>query len=285
LLVSEGFEELVYHYQLNARRANRSQSFGTLLGSVNREGLVAKPILRDFVAVYYDPNSPPARDFDSDFLDLKDMRRVRDVTGRELIPLGIYGIGQARTRVNAIDFTSEDKLRNRKIFRFLADLGGDAGAIFVPFPFSILVKAGKQGIGFVLNKGGRSSLEDMLKTEAELAALIDSGLAAVDPTFLDTVRNQLDHQNTNIFRAREMESRAHQQVNVTKMHEYLERTPEDLCQEVREKREKDFRGQYLSLGENITRVLHSILAGISKEVETELVQKRTQIIRERQASW
>lgn len=283
LLVSEGFEELVYHYQLNARRANRSQAFGTLLGSVNREGLVAKPILRDFVAVYYDPNSPPARELDSDFLDLKDLRRVRDVSGRELIPLGIYGIGQARNRINAIDLTGDEKLRNRKIFRFLADLGSDLGAVFIPFPFNILVKAGKEGIGFVLKKGGGSSLEDLLKTEAELAALIDSGLAAIDPAFLATVRSQLDQQNTNIFRARELESRANQQVNSAKMHEYLEQIPEDLCQEVREKREKDFRKQYLSLGENITRVLHSILAGISKEVETELVQKRTQIIRERQA--
>ncbi|MCB0385625.1 MAG: hypothetical protein KDD43_09545, partial [Bdellovibrionales bacterium] len=161
LLISEGFEELVYHYQLNARRANRSQAFGTLLGAVNREGLVAKPILRDFVVVYFDPNAPQARELDDLFLDLKDMRRIKDVSGRELIPLGIYGIGQARTRITAMDLTDEGHIKKRKIYKYLAELGANTGAIFVPLPFSILLKAAKEGVSFVLSKTGKSVMSDM----------------------------------------------------------------------------------------------------------------------------
>ena len=282
LLISEGFEELVYHYQLNARRANRSQAFGTLLGAVNREGLVAKPILRDFVVVYYDPSVPQARELDDLFLDIKDMRRIKDASGRELIPLGIYGIGQARTRVTAMDLTDDTRIKKRKIYKHLMDLGANTGAIFVPFPFTILLKAAKEGVSFVLSKTGKNMLSDMLQTEAELAALIDSGLAALDPGFVEMVRGQLDDQNVNIFRAREREAQANQSKNMQMMGQYLVERADHLCKEVDGKREKDFRKQYLDISEKVTRFLHTILAGVSKQVEEELVQQRTDLIRERQ---
>ena len=283
LLISQGFEELVYHYQLNARRASRSQAYGALLGALNREGLVAKPILKDFVAVYYDPQNPPARDFDPHFLDLKDLRKVKDASGKELIPLGVFGIGQGRNRIKAIDVTDDGNIKKRKIYKFLYNLGGELGATFIPFPFSLLLKATKEGVGFVMKKTGRGVLTDILHTEAELAALIDSGLAALDPMFVQQIREQLDNQNVNIFRAREMEAAKNQVKNRAEMEEYLLKESRHLCGQVAGKREKEFRKNYLDISEKVTRFLHTILSGVSKELQQELVETRTTIIKERQA--
>jgi hypothetical protein len=69
LLNKDNVGAVTQHHE-DLRNENRAKNFANLLSVLNREGLDAQPLFRDFVVVYFDPNKSYAREIDLQYSDL-----------------------------------------------------------------------------------------------------------------------------------------------------------------------------------------------------------------------
>lgn len=298
LLITRDYEEFVYMAQNDRARESRIKNYSNLLSTLNREGLIAQPLFRDFVIVYYDPNKSYARKIDLTYSDLIEepesaLLRKNSIANKQgLIPLGIYAIGSNVDRLLQYDFLQDKRVRDRKWVQYLVRLGQNLGTAFIPFPFSLIIRVTKIGAEFVLNKEGRNILADTLRTEGELLSLLDSGVVNLDPALVKTVKAEMESDqyqalNTNIFRLitlkpdNEIKVHQYRDVNASNMTFYLKKRSKSLCKEIEALREGEFRSEYLTRTESINRGFEAFLKYFGFSSDHDYAEERRQIIANR----
>lgn len=261
LLITQRYQDFVYSSQMDTRRENRVRNFANLLSAVNREGFIAQPLFRDFVMVYFDPSRDRARASEMIYTDI-DMapenallRKQSRLTRDGLLPVGIYAIGKSSDRLLNLDFLEKGRVRHRKYVQILTEIAVQTGVVFVPFPFSMMLRASREGATLVLNKEGTHLLTSVLDTEAELAALLDSGVAQFDESLLSEIRSDLETQKVNLFLAMEQKAEFNRVQNAAAMTDFLARGSTELCEEIAEQRNSEFTSEYLSVTERFTNSL------------------------------
>ncbi|OQW49396.1 MAG: hypothetical protein A4S09_11960 [Proteobacteria bacterium SG_bin7] len=278
LFLNPAVSELVWQYNQDARHSLRAQNYSRLINILNREGLVARPISSDFLVVYYDPNRRYAREFNTLYTDLDKLPNISDFNGGKLVPIGIYAIGQIDQRVLTLDFTDSKRIRNRKIFDYMAGLGVKAGVTFLPMPFSLVVFATDKGIHFVLSKAGLNVLTDIIESEAELAMLFQTGIAQLDKQIIDQAKEQQERNQINVLIRRDGKPETNRKNNMLMAENFLKYHGNDLCEEVDSRREKEYREDFLSFWERGKRAFSKLMPFVSNE---SLVRDREKIISER----
>ncbi len=279
LFVNRAVAELVWQYNQDSRNSLRAQNYSRLINILSREGLEARPISRDFLVVYYNPNKAYAREFETLYTDLDDLPKISGhQNGGELVPLGIYGIGQLDQRILTTDFTDHDRIRNRKALKYLVDLGVKAGSSFLPLPFNIIVSAANKAIRFTLNKHGTNLLTDVIQNEAELAMLLQTGIAQLSPQIIDDAKAHLKHQQLNILIKADGSPERNRQKNSVQVNNFLRYNGEELCNDVGSERENEYRQSFLSWWERVGRTFSSLWPFSSK---TKLERERQDVIAQR----
>lgn len=277
LLVNSAVAELVWEYNQNSRHSSQAQNYSRVLSVMNREGLTVKRISDDFVVVYYDPAKQYPREFDTLYTDIGKLPKIRAANGGDLVPLGIYGIGQLDQRVLTVDFTRSDRIRNQKIFKYMVDLGVKAGASFVPFPLNLVVNVVNKVFRFTLEKSGKSLLEDILQNEAELAMLLQTGMAQLSSDIVATAQH-LNNQQLNVFINSDGHPSTNRRDNSRQINNFLRIRGKELCSEADKAREKEYRSMYLSWWERTSRSLRSLWPFSS---DNDLREERRQVISQR----
>jgi hypothetical protein len=298
ILISKDYQDFVYLAQNDQVRQTRVQNFANLLFSLNREGLIAQPLFRDFVMVYYDPKKEYARKIDLAYTDFvvspesAVLQKRALVTKKGLLPLGIFAIGGSADRLLQYDFLKPERMSEREWAQYLARLGRNIGTAFIPFPFSLMVTVTKSGAEFVLKKAGKDILVDKLKTEGELLALLNSGVVSLDPQLVATVKSQLESSKEQALLTNDMIGMAlpdhggeriadFRQQHDANMNAYLRKRGSSLCKEVSALREGEFRDEYLSFGESFERGFQNFLKFFGFSSDDEYKEERKQIIQAR----
>ncbi len=279
LFLNPQVSEIVWEYNQDVRHSLRAQNYSRLINILNREGLIARPISPDFLVVYYDPNRKYAREFNTLYTDLDQLPKISNTkSDGKLIPIGIYAIGQLDQRVLTLDFMDSTRIRNRKVLDYMAYLGVKAGVTFLPLPFSLVVFAADKGVHFTLNKAGLNILTDIIETEAELAMLLQTGIAQLSPEIVESAKKQQEKNQLNPLLRWDGKPETNRKHNIVMAENFLKYHGDDLCEEVDSRREKEYRDDFLTFWEKGKRVFKNLLPFVSNE---SLVKEREKIISER----
>jgi hypothetical protein len=293
LLLDKSNVQAVTQHHEDVRNLNRSTNFANLLSVLNAEGLIAQPLFKDFVVVYYDPQKKYARNIDLEYSDLQvqpesiSLRNNAHWKKTGVIPLGIYSIGAESNRLLTVDFSDPNRMKERKMIRYLTRVGTDTGTTFIPFPFSLILTVSSEGAKFLLNKSGKNLLESVLQSEAELAQLIDSGFVEIDPLLLKEAKKGLDDQKTNFFLSSQNSMKKNRSLNEKNASVFLQSRGKQICENIEIAREKEFREEYLSQGESMGRGFSKIwnsLSGKKNSYETsrkEIIEERAPLVNAR----
>jgi hypothetical protein len=286
LLLDKSNVEAVTQHHEDIRNLNRSTNFANLLSVLNAEGLIAQPLFKDFVVVYYDPQKKYARNIDLQYSDLDiqpesiSLRNNAHWKKTGVIPLGIYSIGAESNRLLTVDFSDPARMKERKMIRYLTQVGTDTGTTFIPFPFSLILTVSAEGAKFLLNKSGKNLLESILQSEAELAQLIDSGFVEIDPLLLKEAKKGLDDQKTNFFLSSQKSMAKNRAQNAKNATVYLQSRNKQICENIENAREKEFREEYLTTGESVGRGFFKVWGSLTGKKNTEQANRK-EIIEER----
>lgn len=284
LFVNNNVADMVWEFNRDSQHALRAQNYSRLVNILNREGLVARPLTRDYVVVYIDPTKEYARDLDTVHTDLSELPKIKDVNGTKLIPVAIYSIGQNSQRTINLDFIEKNRIRNRKALKYLVDLGVKAGVSFVALPYSLLIYITDKGVRFTLDKYGVNALSDSIDSEAELAMILQSGIAQISsnpelqPEQVEQAKKQLNSQQLNIFVRMDGKPESNRKANEIQMSNFLQYHSKELCDEANSDREKDYKQNYLTWPERTSRFWRTMMPFLSEE---ELAKERQLTIAER----
>jgi hypothetical protein len=278
LFVNSKVAEQVWQDNQDARNVKRAQNFNRLNSILSREGLTSRRISADFLVVYYDPTRQYAREFDTLHTDLKELPKISDSNGTELVPIGIYATGQLDQRILTVDFTDPNRIRARKAIKYMVDLGVKAGVSFLPLPFSLLVFSADKGVRFVLNKYGTNILTDIIQSEAELAMILQTGIAQLSPDLIDSAKKQIENNQLNLLIKWDGKPETNRVLNMEQTANFLKYGGRGLCKEVSSLREKEYRSTFLNFWERTGRAMKSLWPFSSRE---EMISDREQIISER----
>lgn len=273
LLISENMKELVAEYQQNLTRQNRSANFANLLSAINREGLVAYPLFRDFVVVYFDPNKEQPRPLNRAYTDLAASQGGLAVAKNGLVPLGVYALGEQGDRVLNVDLTVPGETAKIAGIKKLDELGSRLNAAFIPTPLNIALKIAHAGFEWLLEKSGNGILRDKIASQAELITLLDSGLLKMDMELSDKIKKEVEdslflYQKAQTARYRE---------NRDAMSKFLVTRGGVICQDVADARQKEFRGKFLTAGESFLQWIKDGVASTEAQ-KFELAESRKAII-------
>lgn len=283
LLLTNDYMKQVAQYEMDNRRSNRIVNYANLLSAVNREGLIAQPLFRDFVMVYYDPSKPTDHPIRLDYTDLSNSPddesiKKTSMLKNGLIPVGLYALGDSADRLLTVDFLDIDRIKDRTEIKKLVDLGTQYASAFIPFPFSLTIDVAHEGAKFILNKTGKNILADMLHTEAELAALLDSGVANLDPDLLRKIRAGMGRDTDNIFLKIDQNMPAYRIENAKRMTTMLKTDAASLCSSIAKTRESEFRDEYLTDWQSMGRTLEKVWSWLTFSGDESYRAERKDII-------
>jgi hypothetical protein len=204
-----------------------------------------------------------------------------------LLPLGIFSIGSASDRLLTIDFQSSDRIKERKMVRYLTEVGTQTGTTFIPFPFSLILTVTSEGAKWILNKSGNNILESVLQSEAELSQLLDSGFIEIDEKLLTAAKKNLDGQKINSFLDNSQSLAKNRVTQAKTFTQYLKSNQTRLCSSMESVREGEFREEYLSEGESFGRGLKKFWQTLSgkeanyKKERRETIEERSSLVNAR----
>ena len=272
LIVTERYYKLVSEYEKSIANIYRTGNYNKLLNVLNREGLIAKPLNKDFIVVYYDPSKEYARKIDVLHSDLgkEYLDKVQEYKSGSLVPLGVYSIGADAERLLSVDFTTHLKIKKRKEFQFFTGLAKDIGGLFLPFPLTTLLTV-SEGVGkVVFNAQGKHIFSSVISSEAHLAALLDSGLAKIDSKLSSKIRGDLESNHSELDFGesyKESELKENRRENKSRMAGYISTQRENICNRIKGIREREFRKTYLKFGERVYRRFTSLWEKFSSNKE------------------
>ncbi len=284
LLITERFYKVVADYQSLTNRMYRTSGFSKLISILNREGLIAHPINKDFIIVYYDKNKRYARDYEGLHTDLSKVPTKITSNGRTLVPLGIFSLTQIDKRLKVVDFQDKNGLKDRKTMRYLEKTARLTATAFIPFPFSLIIYKAHAASRIIVDKNGTHFYDSLVASEAELAALLDSGVAQLSPEMIEESRDALQYNRRvtskayNEYRFDEYREKNQQMTDL-----YLNQRQNDICKHFENLREKEFSKTYLEGPEKIARSFQKFISQFSKNGKERFGQNRKEIIQERQS--
>lgn len=256
LWLKHDLRAFVYDYQQEQRANYKKENYDRLVKALKKENLKLKPLYRDFVLVY-------------------------ESKGKKDIPVAIYGLSQQKHPELTLDLKNTNRVKNQKRFRTLNKLALRFGTLLIPFPARMIVKLAGGGLQVALSHEGHPLFIDNIQSEAELAALIDSGILEIDLMYINQIKSQLEEQKTGISTLREPRMAQNRKLSQEMMDRYLRTSVKTLCKKVAKKREKEYRKKYLTFGKRWKRRFQAILGKFSKKKRTQLIEQRRQVILER----
>ncbi len=278
IFVDDLYDQSVYEYMQDTRRLYRTQNYSRVLNRANIEGLTVKPLSKDFLIVYYDSTKSYPRDLNEMYLELANLRENTTDRKSTLVPLGLYAIGQDSQRLLTVDYQNEGRMQRRKAVKYFADLGTQAGVTFLPFPLNVAVFLTDKGVRYTLQKKGNTILSDLISSEAELKAVLESGIAEIPPELVEQTRKELANQQDNFFLNQNKNWQKARELNKVKMDNYLRSSTKELCQEFENLQENEFNHDYLSRNERISRNIRKPFT-----LKKYLNREKEQIISERKS--
>lgn len=178
------YEEFI-QYRTEIQSINMSK----LVTRANEEGLVLVPYSRDMAILFYDPASEINKELYRDLLLntslVKNEDRYKAVfeSEKKIIPLGVFLLSDKERPTKTIDFERPNIILKKEQVVKTIDYALSIGMSFVDNIYiGTAVKVGQFVGKLILKKKGKIFFSSVLESEANLKALLDSGMVKIDST-------------------------------------------------------------------------------------------------------
>jgi hypothetical protein len=195
----------LYKDYLKIKNEIFTENISKLVERGNEEGLIVVPLATDLAIVYYDLNSHiNPEEYDGALLDNRKLERyykkykdqIKDENA--LVALGLFTMGNPNAPNEVIDFNHPNQNLHRERIRNLSNYAVNLSLSFIPYKqIKTVLSWSKKAIKFSLTKSGRNIYTSHIFSEAQLAAILDSGTLDLESNelIINAVMDQVKELN------------------------------------------------------------------------------------------